>query len=101
MQTDILNYLNMTLTDVPPNGDCFYNVIQLSLIQYFQQAQPKPSSPHQSAIAQHYHHTTYTHVKAHQEDHANAIPTEHGTGNKLADLIAQNKLTDDQHQPHP
>ena len=21
----------MTLTDVPPNGDCFYNVIQLSL----------------------------------------------------------------------
>ena len=30
-QADILNYLNMTLTDVPPNGDCFYNVIQLFL----------------------------------------------------------------------
>ena len=30
-QTDILNYLNMTLTDVPPNGDCFYNAIQLFL----------------------------------------------------------------------
>ena len=45
-------------------------------------------------LIQHYHHTTYTHVKAHQEDHANAIPTEHGTGNKLADLIAQNKLSD-------
>ena len=45
-------------------------------------------------LIQHYHHTTYTHVKAHQEDHASALPTEHGTGNKLADLIAQNKLSD-------
>ena len=27
-QTDILNHLNITLTDVPANGDCFYNVIQ-------------------------------------------------------------------------
>ena len=33
-------------------------------------------------------------MKAHQEDHANTLPTEHGTGNKLADLIAQNKLSD-------
>ena len=33
-------------------------------------------------------------MKAHQEDHASAIPTEHGTGNKLADLIAQNKISD-------
>ena len=45
-------------------------------------------------LVQHYPHTTYSHVKAHQEDQTNAIPTEHGTGNKLADLIAQNKLND-------
>ena len=45
-------------------------------------------------LVQHYPHTTYTHVKAHQEDHENTIPTEHGTGNKLADLIAQNKLSE-------
>ena len=30
-QTGILNHLNMTLTDVPPNDDCFYSVIQLYL----------------------------------------------------------------------
>ena len=28
---DLLNHLNMTLTNVPENGDCFYTVIQLFL----------------------------------------------------------------------
>ena len=30
-QSTILQHINMTITDVPPNGDCFYNVIQLYL----------------------------------------------------------------------
>ena len=34
---------------------------------------------------------TLTHVKAHQEDDSHATKTEHGTGNRLADLIAQGK----------
>ena len=34
---------------------------------------------------------TITHVKAHQEDNPQAIKTEHGTGNRLADLVAQGK----------
>ena len=34
---------------------------------------------------------TLTHVKAHQEDSPHATQTEHGTGNRLADLVAQGK----------
>ena len=34
---------------------------------------------------------TLTHVKAHQEDNPHATKTENGTGNRLADLIAQGK----------
>ena len=33
--------------------------------------------------------TTLHHIKAHQEDSLPAITTEHGTGNRIADLIAQ------------
>ena len=45
-------------------------------------------------LVQHYHHCTYSHVKAHQEGQKNTTPTEHGTGNKLADLIAQNRISE-------
>ena len=43
---------------------------------------------------------TLTHVKAHQEDHVHATKTEHGTGNRLADLVAQGK-TEMAHQLCP
>ena len=68
-QTDILNYLNMTLTDVPPNGDCFYNVIQLfltslsdpihkSIPQLRQQIATYFLSRSGNTILQHYHQQT-------------------------------------------
>ena len=68
-QTDILKYLNMTLTDVPPNGDCFYNVIQLfltslpdpihkSISQLRQQIATFFHSRSGQTILQHYHQQT-------------------------------------------
>ena len=68
-QTDILNYLNMTLTDVPPNGDCFYNVIQLfltslpdpihkSIPQLCQQIPTFFHSRSGNTFLQHYHQRT-------------------------------------------
>ena len=37
-------------------------------------------------------HVVLHHIKAHQEDSPHSRRTEHGTGNRLADLIAQNSL---------
>ena len=42
-------------------------------------------------LINHSHRLTLTHVKAHQEDSPQATKTEHGTGNRLADLVAQGK----------
>ena len=36
--------------------------------------------------------TTLHHIKAHQEDSYNAQTTEHGTGNRIADLVAQGDI---------
>ena len=43
-------------------------------------------------IVQQHHRLQIHHIKAHQEDAPRAKQTEHGTGNRLADLIAQGQL---------
>ena len=43
-------------------------------------------------ILQQHHRLEIHHVKAHQEDSSRATQTEHGTGNRIADLIAQGNL---------
>ena len=45
-------------------------------------------------IINNHHRISLKHIKAHQEDLFNSPKTEHGTGNRIADLVAQNKLSD-------
>ena len=45
-------------------------------------------------VIKNHNNLTLSHVKAHQEDSSSATKTEHGTGNRIADLIAQGKIPD-------
>ena len=48
---------------------------------------------HKHVILNH-HRLNLHHIKAHQEDDPSSSKSEHGTGNRLADLIAQNKISE-------
>ena len=45
-------------------------------------------------IVNNHHRISLKHIRAHQEDHPNSPKTEHGTGNRIADLVAQNKISE-------